>query len=369
MNEMRTTHPVKLKLAEVKRLVVKYDILLAISIAVAVILASVWLGYMNSKVIPVVPGYRYSSHDPLNFLSDWDGPYYLHIAKYGYTNLLSAGFYPLYPLLVRVFYYVLRSYLLSALFVSWVSLVGAVYFYLKIVRQLGMVDSEANRFMSILPFVLFPTGVFLVATYTESLFAALALGSIYFSLKRHFIPAGIFLLLANLTHVTGILLITLDILILCEERTPIWKSAAVLLKGAVGAFAFMAFLYVRYHNALAFYESQTQVHEWLGKGYRHLLSSMSGLNALFVVLLVVSAVYFWRRRKSFSVYALLFLLIPILGTQWGGFDRYVLMAFPIPLMMYESLRRKPQAYYAVVVLSAMLWTYTLVQYTAGYIGS
>jgi Gpi18-like mannosyltransferase len=354
-----------------KKLILRHDILLAFVIAVGVIIVGVWLGWKNDKTIPFYPSphYRYLSPDPLRYLANWDGPDYIQIAKHGYKTLLSAGFYPLYPLLIRGFYYIFRSYLVSALFVSWSSLVGAIYFYIKIIRKLQLVDDQSSRWMPVLLFVLFPTGVFLIAAYTESLYAMLALGSIYFTLKKRHVSAGVLLLLANITHITGIFLIVLDGLLLFEEKVRLRKIAVTVLMGAFGSVAFMVFLTLRYHDAFAYFQSQTMVHGWLAPGYHHLITSASFFNLLFTVLLICAAKYYWRTRKSFSVYALLFLLIPIMGKQWGGFDRYVLMAFPVQWMLYEKFKDKQQTFVIVIALTAILWTYTLLLYAAGYIGS
>lgn len=352
-----------------KRLIVKYDILVAVLCAAALIIVSFWLGYQNSRIVPINLLSRYSSNNPLAVLASWDGPYYIYIAEHGYTTLLSASFYPFYPLIVRIVYYALRSYLVSALFVSWAGLIGAIYFYIKIIRQLGLENKRSTRVMSILPFIFFPAAIFMLAAYPEGLFAALALGSIYFSLRRRYISAGALLLLANLTHITGVFLIVMDALILWEEKVSLRKITRVVAMGACGIGAFMVFLFMHYHNALAFLESQTQLHGWLGGSYYHLILGITLIDILLLALLVASVFFYWRRRKSFAVYSALFLLIPLLGIQWGGFDRYVLMAFPIPLMIYESLRRKPQAYMIVIILSVILWAYTLLQYTSGYTGS
>jgi hypothetical protein len=119
---------------------------------------------------------------------------------------------------------------------------------------------------------------------------------------------------------------------------------------------------------LEFLKSQTHIHGWLRANYLNLLLSTSYLNAFLAGLLIIAAVYFWDKRKSFSIYSLLFLLIPLVGAKWGGFNRYVIMAFPIPIMVYQFFKNK-QAYVWVVMLTAIFWTYTLLQYAAGFISS
>ena len=91
-------------------------------------------------------------------------------------------------------------------------------------------------------------------------------------------------------------------------------------------------------------------------------------NILFLVLILVSGIYWWSRNKSFAIYSLLFLLIPILGKQFGGFSRYVLMDFPIQLMLYGYFRKRKFGYSVCICLTTVLWAYFLFQFAGGYTG-
>ena len=353
-----------------RALVYQYDIVVAVLCAVSVVALGVILGLRNDGMIAyrLGPNVHYSLAKPLSVLAHWDGLAYLKIARFGYKTMLDAGFFPLYPLMIRVLHAIINSYLLSALFISWIALIGAIYFYIKIIRHLGLVNRKTNLALAVAPFVLFPTAVFMIVTYTEGLFALFALASIYYALQKRYGLVGLFILLATLTHVTGAFLIVLDGLILSEENLPIKKILAAVAVGSSGLLMFMGYLYMRFHNPLEFLKSQTHIHGWLKANYLTLFHTTSYLNLLFVILLVAAAVYYWNRRRSFSVYCLLFLLIPLVGAQWGGFNRYVMMAFPVPIMLYEVFKGR-QIYILAILLTAIFWTYTLLQYAAGYISS
>jgi hypothetical protein len=62
-------------------------------------------------------------------------------------------------------------------------------------------------------------------------------------------------------------------------------------------------------------------------------------------------------------------LIPAVGHQYGGFNRYVLMAFPLQLMAFEVLRKKTDLLYLTLIVMSSVWAYLVVQYVGGYIGS
>jgi hypothetical protein len=82
----------------------------------------------------------------------------------------------------------------------------------------------------------------------------------------------------------------------------------------------------------------------------------------------LAVIYWWNRKRSFSIYSGLFLLIPFAGGQFGGFARYCLMVFPVQFMLYDYLKDKRVLYPLVIAGFAVGWTYFLLQYAGGYIG-
>jgi hypothetical protein len=351
-----------------------HDFLLALVIVTAIVLTALICGWSNNHLIPIYPKahYHYTQepHNPLSFMSDWDGPDYLSIAAHGYHNLFQANFFPLYPLAIYLVDLIIRSRLLSALLISWFSLVGAVYFFIKTLKHLGVVSTQKESLQSAFFLLLFPTGIFLIATYTESLFALLSLASIYFSMQRRFFLASILLLLCSACHITGIFTVICCALILYEKREKLRNILFTAFTGCLGLVAYMVYLHVRLGNALAFLKAQKQIHGWFKNGYLGLITNADLLNIVLVILLVTAAVYYFRRGlKSFAIYCLLFLAIPLIGRQYGGFNRYVLMAFPVQFMLYNFFRSRQQLYPYILLLMGIVWTYFTLQYSGGYIGS
>ncbi len=145
----------------------------------------------------------------LEIWNRWDGPHYLDIARSGYGAAgearLRLVFYPLYPLLVRLFAAGLHSPLLvSAFVVSGVaSLVLAVVF-----RRLMAIDYPGRTAAAAVWFLfIFPTAYFFHIDYTESLFLALVAASFLAARRDRWPEAGGFAALASLTHDTGVLLV------------------------------------------------------------------------------------------------------------------------------------------------------------------
>lgn len=362
------------RVAAFRESVKRHDLLLALLIAVTMIAAGTVLGWANNKVIPAYPKahfhYTAEPNNPLSFLSNWDGPDYLKIVHHGYKELFDVNFFPLYPLIIRGVSVVVRSALVSALLISWISLVGAIYFYIQILRREGVVRNTDETLRAVSMFVLFPTGIFLIATYTESVYALLALAAIYYALQRKYVRTSLLLLLTSACHITGIFVVVLAAIILWEQKEKLRNIIFTVCVGSLGLLAYMAYLWKYFHDPLAFIKSQKEIHEWLHHGYTNLITGADPFNILFVILLIVTAVYFWRRKRiSFAVYSLLLLTIPLVGRQYGGFNRYVLMAFPLQFMLYQWLRGKKQIYPYALACMAMIWTYFALQYAGGYIGS
>lgn len=362
------------KFKKIENFLLKRDFLVALIVAILVILAALSLGWYNNKVVPVsgspVAHYLKEPNNPLRFMSDWDGPDYLKISHTGYTDVDSTNFFPLYPILVHIVNQIISSTLYSALLVSWVSLVGAIYFFIKITKQLYNVPTN-ETIRAVRLFVLFPTGVFLLATYTESLFAFLALAAIYYTFTKRYLLSVIFTIFATATHVTGMFLILLLALILIEQKEKIQKVVVFVVLGSLGLITYSAYLFNKFGRPLAFITAQKS-HGWvqIHKGYIHNIeTTFNTLNIFFIILIIISTIYWWKKRKSFSIYSFSFLLIPLLGGQFGGFDRYVLMAFPIQFMLYEELRKKPLSYAIMLSLFSIFWAYTVMQYAGGYTGS
>ena len=169
-----------------------------------------------------------------------DALWYLRIGSQGYAlDDGSGAFFPLYPFLIRVVGTLTGGqWLLAAYLVSNVALVVAlVLLYRLTARELS--ESAARK--AVLYLCAFPTGFFLFAPYSESLFLALSIGAIYAARTRRWAPAAALGLLAALTRSPGVLLaVPLAVEALLQARAvagPLRERVAVLAKGAAACTA------------------------------------------------------------------------------------------------------------------------------------
>lgn len=108
----------------------------------------------------------------------WDALWYLRIAAHGYSPTdTSAAFFPVYPLLVRVFSFLTGGHPLAGAFIvaNAAALAAFVVVYLLTKHELD--DRRARQ--TVLFMAVFPTSYFFFAPYSESVFLLLAATSLF----------------------------------------------------------------------------------------------------------------------------------------------------------------------------------------------
>ncbi len=327
----------------------------------------------NRLVKPnIYPASHYHlENNPLKYLANWDGADYISIANKGYDDKFLTGFFPLYPILIKLVHVIVKSYLISGLIITWLALWGAIYFYVSIVKEYysrsnTKIKDNLTLIKSALYFVLFPSGIYLLCVYTESLYALFALAAIYFAFKKKLILTALLTILATAAHITGFFLIPIVVLMLFEEKVSKLKSLAVGAIGSIGVIAYSIYLWIKFNNPFEFVHSQT-VHHWLKNKIWYNYDSISILDLFLLISLITTVIYWYKRKRSFSFYTLLFIAIPLIGGQFDGFARYTLMAFPMQLMFFDYLKNKIESQFISLMILSSLWTYSVILFAAGFV--
>ncbi len=163
-----------------------------------------------------------------------DIPHYVNIAKHWYQatgeNANEIVFFPLYPVLMKVFYLFCRNYVVAGVLVSNLCLaVGSVYFFRLLEMECDRICAWEGFFL----LQLFPVGFFMIGAYTESLFIMLTAICLYYIRRERWIVVGIVGMLAALSRSQGIVLLVPAVYEIClqfrtkEHRT--WSAAGVCL--------------------------------------------------------------------------------------------------------------------------------------------
>ncbi|KAL0125434.1 hypothetical protein PUN28_004511 [Cardiocondyla obscurior] len=129
-------------------------------------------------------------HFLFNGLTRWDGEYFLHIAKYGYTYENTLAFYPLYPAMIRIISVILikllpvfniqSAMILSGIFINFVCFVKSVIIFYDLTEC--VFQNTITAYKAAILYCINPASIFFSALYSESMFAYLTfyimLGSI-----------------------------------------------------------------------------------------------------------------------------------------------------------------------------------------------
>lgn len=189
-----------------------------------------------------------------------DTPHYVNIAKNWYCasgeNANEIVFFPLYPALMKFFYFFCRNYVVAGVLISNLCLaVGSVFFF----RLLEMEYTKECAWEGFFLLQLFPVGFFMIGAYTESLFIMLMAICLYYIRKERWIAVGIVGMLAALSRSQGIVLLVPAVYEIClqfrvkEHRT--WTAAAVCLM-PVGTLVYLVMNHVIYGKWNAFLDFQ-----------------------------------------------------------------------------------------------------------------
>lgn len=323
---------------------------------------------------------------------NFDGVHYLRIAMDGYTAQFTQAFFPLYPILIRIFgRLILNEYLVAGFLISNIAFVITLYFLYKLIA----IDfSEKIIRKTIILLLIFPTSFYFGAIYTEGLFFLFVILSLYFGRKNQFLIASIFGFLASLTRFFGIFLLPALIMeyylqhkekinlryILHTIRYLKW-----LLLIPFGVIVYMLYLNSAFNNPFYFITAQPIFGAERTAGEIILLPqviwryikifltvnplSLAYFNAIFefaatIIFIFLAILAFYKTRKSWAVFALFSVIIPTLSGTFSSMPRYVLVAFPTFLVLAQ-IKNKLLEFLIILVFSILLFV-SVILFTRGY---
>ncbi len=315
----------------------------------------------------------------------WDGFYYFNIARYGYAgavnfyggSIVVLGFFPLFPILVRLVSYLTLGHVQPAAILTNTVLVMAFMVYLY--KLLLMDFDEETGFRTIFFVLMFPAALFLVVNYSEPTFMLTLVASLYYARKNNWPVAGIWGLLCALSRHIGVVMLPILAWEYMRQRGWSWRKigweAWSLALVPLGSFFYMAYLWASYGDPLYFFKSHEQTFQhgfslqfWAPIGralkliwQRPLMDAARSITTLNLFILVVFvALFIYGLKRLSSTYSLLLIvfILAILMTDSPTFplvslDRYVLPLFPAFILLAE-IGRKRAYEYAYLAFSSVL---------------
>lgn len=305
----------------------------------------------------------------------WDGPHYIDIAKNGYVKNGDGKefivFYPLYPLLIRTVAFFLRDYVTSALIISNIcAVLGGIYFY-----KLCRIDmDEDDGIFSLLLLFTFPFSFFMSGVYTESLFLMLTAMTMYYTLKKRYIPAAAAAFLAALTRVQGILL---AVFMLAEIFKTDKKKSAIAIVPVFGFGIYLLINKITFGNAFEFMKYQKEIWSqepsWLGDNIENFVRYILGGSELTyqimipqIILFILACTLLYSAikkgmRASYALYGISY-VFTVYSASWllsGG--RYFSVLIPIYQAATVTIKNKSMRY-GILILNTLLMVVYAVLY-------
>jgi hypothetical protein len=311
---------------------------------------------------------------PIDIWWKWDAGWYMSIANDGYSfrpgYTTNVTWFPFYPLLIRLASFFVNPGI-AAIIISHAALLAAIFLLYRLVN-LDYSRKVSER--TVLYMLLFPASLFFSAIYSESLFLALSVGSFYCARTGRWKLACILGFCAALTRSIGLALFPVLLLEYALQKKLLdgWRlrqgwqklvdrKAAWLLLIPAGTLAFMAYLQAAFGNAFAFLESLAVVGRQASFPFSSFLEPFEKAGNIWFWLGVPFAAFglamLWLMRKelrpSYVLYALIMLILPLSSESLLGMHRYLLVIFPI-FMMMAVLADEHKVHDYVVAISAVL---------------
>lgn len=342
-------------------------------------------------------GEAFTLEDFLAGWQRWDATHYLRIAEHGYGGYTEEGkylmlvFFPLYPGLMRLLSGLIPNLALSGMVLSTLAFAGGCcYLYRWMEEEAGQTAAGiAVTLLSIFPFAFFFGGIM-----TESLFLLTSMGTLYHLRKRQWWRSCIWLFLAVLTRLQGILLLLPALAEVWMAYRPLglfkekrWREtgkplgfAAVLGAGAMAGvgvylgineavsgnpFQFVIYQREHWHQGLGFLPHTLQyigeyavTDRFRSMGMAIWLPEL----VLFGVSLLLLGYGIKKLRRSASLYLIGYLTVVYSATWLLSAGRYLACGVPLFMIAGEWLTRHPRWKTAVYWLSASLFMMYLIAF-------
>ena len=336
------------------------------------------LVYLGTRVLLLAVAMVNSAtrhHSVLQQLANWDGQWYSAVADKGYANHVvhiysTLGFFPLYPLVIRVVGYVF--YLPTSHSLLWsITLAGVLVSMLGGLVATVLAQKLATGWWGELPgrraailFCLFPGSVVFSMVYAEGIMIPLAIGTLLALEHRRWLLAGVLAGLATACEPEAALLIPVCAIAAVREMRrrdwdvrAAWRSLLAPVLAATGIGAFAVFLWAwtgtPFANLIAQRDGWQEksdplafVHliQLLGSqvSFAHFnhptinLNLVAGVIGGFLLLGMLALVY--RARRSMSVEAIVWTLgVSVLALMasypFSPNPRVLITAFPAVLVV------------------------------------
>ena len=309
-------------------------------------------------------GYFLTRIFPLDIFSRWDARWYFSIIKNGYqppanwtVDYSNFAFFPLYPYLVKSIgwlgihlpdgLYILLGLLLSNLcFIAAMALL-----YRLIIVKLGFEETTASRALGLL--FVFPASFFFSAFYPESLFLVLTIAGFTFALEERWFWTAVCAALIIVTKPAGIVVVFALGWLYMEKRgwriKEIKPSAGWFLLAPIVLLLHFYYLYLLSGHLFAFSDAMKAWGRLQAGVVQNPFQNLMGpsldvykIDFVLSILFLLCGLYIlWKwPTKAFGIVSILLVMLPVGTGLLVSLSRYLLIAFPVFILIGEKLKRQ-----------------------------
>lgn len=369
-----------------------------------------WVIYLSSKIIPYLGFFPYlrelydfGVNQTTQALANFDGIHYLLIAHRGAYEQWEQAFFPLYPLLIRMFNFIFHNELITAFFISNISFFIGLWFLIK---YLKLISDDFHPFQLIVFILVFPTSFFFGAVYTEGLFFLLFILTLYFLKKKKYWLTILFSILASLTRLIGVFFVIPIAFHLFKEYQKSYlpkerqkiknqnyllnRKNLLLIAPLIGLTIYCIYLYKTTGDPLMFLTSQPafganrstniillpqviwrylKIFFTASHNYQYYISLFEFI--IFIVFFFVLTLDFFNNLKiknfdrlALNLFSFANLLLPTLTGTFSSIPRYVL--FSLSFFLYLSEIKNSWLRTIILLIFFLLHTVILGLFSQGY---
>lgn len=330
--------------------------------------------------------------------ANWDSGWFGCIATSGYFGPACAdgatterlAFFPLYPLLARGSAWVIGSGTIrtgTLTFTLWAVAAAASFaavYALHRLADLTYGTITARRAAAL--FVFGPYAVFMVASYSESLYLAGAIGAWYFCWRGRYAWCALLGVVATLSRASGLFLVpALLVLVvvgsLRDGRRVRLTDLVLVGSSGLGVVGYWGWLGLRTGDPLAWFHAQGQgwhrTTRWPWSTLRnqgiHVLREprwdwqvQSVLEVVFAVGLVLSVVLLLRRRDWAAATLVGLTAVSLMtSNSYLSLARNTLTLFPLVVLVASLCSGRRRAFVLLLGLSGVLLLFNTAQFALG----
>lgn len=339
---------------------------------------------INIAIRLLVPLNTVDASGFVDSIRDWDGDWYIKLAHYGYpdkaffdvhgfTFQSTAGFFPMFPLLIRAVHEITPfNYTVSAAIVGFTFSICAFITLGLLLRNLLDI-SLANK--TVFLTAIAPGAFVFTMAYSEGLFLTMTALFILFLVQKRFGWAALVGAVAALTRANAIILIAIAAASVYKNRKNLTtKQFLPIIAPALALGAFFAYDAIHIGDPFAYFHNQS--YGWgmrfdfgltLLRHFPSLLvdpahSQGRDLTARFAIIMVVLSVLVIRDKMPWQLkwYGIGTVILALGSTSLWSYPRFAMTAFPLMIPIARNFRGRMFAVAAVCIFFVALVSWRMV---------